>query len=387
MRVLIIGAHEDSLIRFRGELLKTLVIEGHTVFACADGPAPAVAAELLSYGVTYHPISLARAGLNPLADLRSLLDLANLMRHIRPNIVLAYTIKPVIYGSFAAALCGISATYSMIEGLGYPFMEFTSPGHRLTRLIATILYKMALRKNRRVFFLNPDDQKLFLDLKLVRQNQICLINGIGVDLNHYSVVPLPSKDLAFLLIARLLRVKGIVEYVEAAKKLKAKYPQIKFGLVGMADPNPAGVTPDELQGWIKSGVIEYHGYLEDVRPAIAASSVYVLPSFYREGLPRTILEAMAMGRPIITTDSPGCRESIKRNVNLCISHAPNGVIAGENGFLVPIKNAQKLAEAMEQFILNPELIDHMGACSRQIAVEKYDVHKVNAVILRTMGLA
>jgi glycosyltransferase involved in cell wall biosynthesis len=387
MRILVIGGLPKSLINFRGPLLRALVLAGHSVWASANGDNPEVAQKLKKMGVSYCPIRLNRAGMNPFVDFMTWLEIVHLVGRIDPQVVLSYTIKPVVYGGLAAAFCKIASIYSMIEGLGYAFMEANFLSHRLTRFIATVLYKIALRNNRRVFFLNPDDQELFLDLKIAHQSQVSLINGTGVDLDHFSVAPSPPKDkFGFLLIARLLRDKGIVEFVEATRRVKSKYPQTKFFLVGDLDPNPACVTQGELTGWVKEGIIEYLGYRKDVRPAIAESSVFVLPS-YREGMPRTVLEAMAMGRPIITTDAPGCRETITRNGNVCSSHMKTGVIEGENGFLVPVKNAEKLAEAMEQFILNPELISRMGARSRQVAVEKYDVHKVNAIILKAMGLA
>ena len=387
MKILVIGGSAPSLVNFRGPLLQTLVTQGHAVSACADGPASAIAAKLRSWGVTYRPIRLSRAGMNPLADLYTLLDLIIFMRRIRPDMVLSYTIKPVIYGSYAAKLCGIRANYSMIEGLGYAFAESSSLRRRILRLIAAGLYKIALKNNRRVFFLNPDDQEQFLALKLVRQDQTCLINGAGVDLDHFAVTPLPAKEgLCFLLVARLLRDKGVGEYAEAARLVKLKYPQTRFLLAGDLDPNPACITRGELSAWIEAGLIEYLGYLEDVRPAIARSSVYVLPSYYREGTPRTVLEAMAMGRSIITTDAPGCRETIKRDGSVRSALHSEGLIEGENGFLVPPKNVLKLAEAIERFIVNPELVNRMGAYSYQMAVEKYDVHKVNMVILKNMEL-
>jgi len=387
MRILVIGGLAKSLVNFKGELLRSLRASGHAVYACANGAAPIIGKKLGSWDVTYYPIRLSRAGLNPIADLHTLVDLTKLMRKVKPDVVLAYTIKPIIYGSFAALICRISEIYSMIEGLGYAFIDSDSLHQRFTRFIVTGLYKLALRSNQRVFFLNPDDKQLFIDLKVVCQNQVVLINGTGVDMNYFKATPLPPKEkLCFLLIARLLRDKGIIEYVEAARLIKLKYPQVKFLLVGDMDENPACVTQSDLSGWIETGVIEYLGFLEDVRPALAESSVYVLPS-YREGVPRTVLEAMAMGRPIITTDVPGCRETIKKNEDVLNILLQKRVVAGENGFLVPIKDAKALAYAMKQFIINPDLIERMGACSRHFAAEKFDVNKINAIIFNSMGLA
>ena len=291
-----------------------------------------------------------------------------LFRSLKPDVILTYTIKPVIYGSIAAKLFGVSRIYAMIEGLGYAFIG-DDLRSRFINIIVKILYYLSLKANQNVFFLNPDDRDLFIKLRLSNDAQAVLINGIGVDLDYYKPEPFP-ENLSFLLIARLLKDKGIREYVEAARNIKQKYPKISFRLVGWMDDNPASVSKNELDTWVKQGIVKYLGKLSDVRPAIAASSVYVLPS-YREGTPRTVLEAMAMGRPIITTDAPGCRETVQH---------------GKNGFLVPIKNVSVLVSAMENFIQQPELIETMGLASREIAVEKYDVRKVNTVILKTMGL-
>jgi glycosyltransferase involved in cell wall biosynthesis len=200
------------------------------------------------------------------------------------------------------------------------------------------------------------------------------VNGSGVDISEYAVAPLPTMGdvptARFLLIARLLGDKGIREYAQAAAIVKAKYPQVQFDLVGWIDDNPNAIQQHELDSWVNEGVFNFLGRLADVQPAIAACSVYVLPS-YREGTPRTVLEAMAMGRPIITTDAPGCRET---------------VIDGYNGYLVPVKAVEELASAMEKFILNPELIVSMGAASRTLAEKKFDVHSVNQAMLQAMGL-
>ena len=380
-RILIIGGLPQSLINFRGSLLREMIVTGNSVFACAGGHDPITEEKLRQLGVDYFPVKLSRAGMNPLEDVRTLVDLVRLIRLIKPDIVLSYTIKPVIYGSLAANFCRVPYIFSMITGLGFAFMETASLRRQVISFFAHILYRTSLKKNRKVFFQNPDDRQLFIERKIVFPEQAVLLNGSGVDIDHFSVVSLPNNNiLSFLLIARLLHDKGISEYVAAARIIKAKYPKTIFRLVGPIDPNPSAISMDELKEWVYDGGIEYLGELEDVRPAIAESSVYVLPSYYREGTPRTVLEAMAMGRPIITTDAPGCRETIKRIANNNKSYNKNRVIQGENGFLVPIKNVQTLAYAMEQFIRNPKLVEQMGRLSREYAVEKYDVNKVNAFI-------
>jgi glycosyltransferase involved in cell wall biosynthesis len=233
------------------------------------------------------------------------------------------------------------------------------------------MYSASLRKATLVFFQNADDRNLFFeDGILGRDSSTFVVNGSGVDLNEYPYSPITEKRPAFLMIARLLGDKGVREYVRAARLIRARNPDARFALAGWLDDNPDSIRQVELDKWLESGHVEYLGRLEDVRGAISESSVYVLPS-YREGTPRTVLEAMAMGRPIITTDGPGCRETVRH---------------GENGFLVPVKSVSALVEAMQRFIDNPELAAEMGKRSREIAEERYDVHKVNEVMLREMGI-
>jgi glycosyltransferase involved in cell wall biosynthesis len=234
-----------------------------------------------------------------------------------------------------------------------------------------VLYRFALGRTHKVFFQNADDERLFRKLGLLPAFvPSVVVNGSGVDVASFSSKPLPLGTISFLMIGRLLGDKGVREYAAAARRIKAFHPRARFQLVGWIDTNPDAIGQSELDSWTTDGTLEFLGKLKDVRPAIAASTVYVLPS-YREGTPRTVLEAMAMGRPIITTDAPGCRET---------------VIDQQNGFLVPVKSVEALAEAMMKFIEDPSLALRMGRRSREIAEAKYDVHNVNAVMLREMGI-
>jgi len=369
MKIVIVSHYAPSLINFRGELIKTLVKAGHQVITL--GPEAGFESELAAIGAEYRQIPLQRTGTNPAKDMSTVFALTKLLKRIKPDIVLSYAIKPVIYGSLAASLAGISNIYSMITGLGYVFTGESVKQKILFRLVYP-MYKSALSKNRVVFFQNPDDLKLFRDLKLVSsKGQQIIINGSGVDISHFAYSPPPVEPISFLLMARLIWDKGIGEYVEAARNLKSRYPEVSFKLLGPFDINPTAITPADVEKWVEEGIIEYLGEARDVRPYLANSSVYVLPSFYREGTPRSVLEAMSMGRPIVTTDAPGCRETVRE---------------GTNGFLVPIKDAEALEKAMEKFILNPEIIVDFGLASRKIAEEKYDVRKVNRTILQAMGL-
>lgn len=369
---LVIASFPDSLIKFRGPLIDALLESGKEVHVAAPDLVPGgdVALALAHKGVRVHSIPLQRTGLNPIRDLALLMALIALMWRLRPRYVLSYTIKPVVYGSLAAWLTGVKHRFALVTGLGYAFTGTASGKRALLRRLIQRLYRFALRRTHRVFFQNPDDEALFREFQLLPETvPSSVVNGSGVDVAQYSVAPLPDKP-CFLLIARLLGDKGVREYAQAAQLVKAVYPEVVFRLVGWIDDNPDAITQRELDQWVDSGLLEFLGKLDDVRPAISDCSVYVLPS-YREGTPRTVLEAMAMGRAVITTDAPGCRET---------------VVDGDNGFLVPVKDVDALVAAMMKMIDTPGLAASMGERSRRVAEEKYDVHKVNAAMLEGMGI-
>lgn len=376
MRILLVAGLADSLVNFRGPLMAALQERGLDVHVVApDLPAQSSSRQQLqALGLTVHEVPMARTGTNPLADLRTTWALWRLMRRIRPEKVLGYTIKPVIYGTLAAWLARVPQRFALITGLGYAFQ---GEGQR-SKLQALVqgLYKLALARANLVFFQNPDDLALFRQRGLLQlDSKVCVVNGSGVDLSHFEYSPLPGtrtggKLPSFLCIGRLLGDKGIREYAQAAQIIRQSYPSVRFVLVGGIDSNPNSVSQAELDSWVAEGCIEYVGKLVDVRPAIEACSVFVLPS-YREGTPRTVLEAMAMGRAVITTDAPGCRET---------------VVNGDNGYLVPVKSADALAAAMVNFLREPDLAYCMGRRGRQLAEEKYNVHQVNAVMMSEMGI-
>lgn len=371
MSFLIISSFPDSLLHFRGHLMAALIAKGLQVHVAAPGlpDDSAVRQQLQALGYVVHSLPMRRTGTNPVTDAFTMWLLWRLMRRIRPSYVLGYTIKPVIYGSLAAWLAGVPSRFALITGLGYAF-QGKADARRFLRALVQRLYGLALRHTHKVFFQNPDDQCLFRSLGLLPMSTpSCVVNGSGVDLASFAVAPLPAGQ-HFLLIARLLGDKGVREYVMAAQRIKAVHPTVRFSLVGWIDENPDAIAQDELDAWIQAGTLDFLGRLSDVRSAIAACSVYVLPS-YREGTPRTVLEAMAMGRAVITTDAPGCRET---------------VIDGENGFLVPIKSVDSLCDAITRFLTDPTLAARMGQRGRQLAENKYDVHKVNELMLVEMGI-
>lgn len=368
-RVTVLGGFALSLLNFRGPLLRALVESGHEVIASAPDVSDDVRLALQALGTTCREVPMQRAGLSPSGDLHTLFSLLQLFREVRPDTLLCYTIKPVIWGLLAARLARVPRRVAMITGLGYAFMDGGGWRQRVILRVVCFLYRRALAGAHVVMFQNPDDRTEFEKRGLLPKSaEVVMINGSGVDTRHYAAAPLPQAPV-FLLMARLLSDKGIREYVGAAKQLRVRYPSAHFLLAGPLDKNPAALSEVELQQWQREGAIEYLGSLRDVRPALARCRIYVLPS-YREGTPRSVLEAMSSGRPIITTDAPGCRETVKE---------------GSNGFLVPVRDTDALARAMERFILEPELAGRMGQESRRIAEEKYDVNKVNAVIMRAMG--
>ncbi len=370
MRFLLIASLAESLINFRGPLIAALQAKGFEVHVAApDMPADGLVGQKLnSMGVHLHEIPLQRAGMGLLADLNSLRYLWLVMKDVCPSHVMCYTIKPVVYGSLAAWFAGVPHRFALITGLGYAFQ---GDGQRsFLKAIVQRLYAVALARVERVFFQNPDDKALFCELGILDARvPVSIVNGSGVDVSSFSVSPSPEGPLRFLLIGRLLGDKGVREYALAARRIKKLHSDVRFSLVGWIDENPNSISAAELEAWQADGCIEYLGRLADVRPAIADCSVYVLPS-YREGTPRTVLEAMAMGRPIITTDAPGCRET---------------VVDGENGFLVAVKSVDALEQAMLKFIETPGLIARMGVSSRRIAERKYDVHRVNDFMIAEMG--
>lgn len=369
--VAIIGNQGFSLLNFRGSAIEDLVARGHRIVALAPEMNAETAWALAELGAEPREISLSRTGINPLRDLASICSLWRLLTQLRPDITLAYAAKPVIYGTLAAWLARVPRRFAMVEGLGYVFIERPQDkvGKRLLRSVVITLYRLTLRKAERVFFLNDDDIADFLNMRLVREGQVVKLGGIGVDLDQWHPLPPVTSPMTFTFVGRLLRDKGVLDFIAAAREVKRVSPQARFLLVGGLDANPESVTERDAKAWVDEGLIEWPGHVP-VRPWLAQTSVFVLPS-YREGVPRSTQEAMAMGRPVITTDAPGCRET---------------VIGGRNGFLVPPRDTDALATAMRRFIDAPELVGRMGAESRKLVEERFDVRKVNAAMIGAMGL-
>ena len=371
MKFLMIAGFADDVIPFRGDLLDAVRARGFEVHLALPDLVPGSPLEkiFLGKGIVLHYISMQRVAMNPFADLRTLGQLIRLINKIKPDIVFAYLIKCVIYGMIAATLLRAPRRFALITGLGYAFQG--EGKRRFLQKVVQSLYTIALRGTHKTFFQNHDDLALFKHLGVLNANALtCVVNGSGVNMEYYALAPLPEGQPRFLTIARFLVEKGIREYAGAAKIVKTKYPEVRFAAVGWLDENPNSIKQSEIDTWTAEGTLENVGRLKDVRLAIADSSVYVLPS-YREGIPRSALEAMSMGRGVITTNAVGCKET---------------VLEGENGFLVPVRSINKLAEAMLKFVEDPELIKRFGERSYEITKEKYDVQKVNEVMLKEMDI-
>jgi len=370
-RFAIIGNQAFSLLNFRAPLLAAIVGRGHVAYALAPDFDKESRRQVAALGVEPIDFSLSRTGLNPLRDWADTASLVGVLRRLNLDCMLAFAIKPVIYGTLAARFAGVPRRHALIAGLGYAFGGHSvSAKQRAIHLAAKSLYRLALSQNDTVFMQNPDDVEDFVRLGIATREKIVRVNGTGVDLADWPIAKPVTFPVTFMLAARLLAEKGIHQFVEAARRIRIQEPETRFVVLGGFDSNPHGIAQADIESWVAEGLIESPGHVP-VKPWLAQSSVFVLPSYYREGVPRSIQEAMAMGRPIITTDAPGCRET---------------VVEGRNGFLIPERDVDALVMTMQRFIKQPELIASMGRESRKLAEERFDVTKINLVMMEAMRL-
>ena len=370
MKVVVIGAYPDSILSFRGAMIKAMVDAGHQVLVMSAPASDQVIKGVESLGATFQSYDVQRNGLNPIADIKTFLQLRKMVNVFQPDKVLAYTIKPVIWGGLAARTRKSTQFYGLITGLGYAFEKGGLVRNAVNTLVK-MLYRVSLKNAVKVIFQNNDNLQLFTQLGLCQQYQTARVHGSGVSLTHYPQTPMPEQPPTFLLIARLLGDKGIREYVAAAKQVKQQNPSARFLLVGPEDTSPDKIEMAQIHSWHEEGIIEYLGETKDVVPFIQQCHIYTLPS-YHEGLPRTVLEAMSIGRPILTTDAVGCRET---------------VIDNKNGLLVKVKDSHELAQGMQWFLDNQEQWPMMAEASRDFAMRLFDVDKVNSHILELMSLS
>ena len=362
MKVLIALNSAWNLLNFRAGLIRALVADGHTVVLAA--PADEHVPALQGLGARFVHLPMRTHGTNPLADLVLLGRFVRVIWRERPDVLLGYTAKPNVYGSLAAHALGVPVVNN-IAGLGSVFIR----GGWLARVLQQ-LYRFALARSGRVFFQNPDDLKLFLNLGLVAQPQTALLPGSGVDLHKFQPVPLPClpgnaatqsadhRRFVFLLVARMLKDKGVDEYVQAARLMKASQPNVECALLGFMDSdNPNAIRAQQIQAWVEEGVVSYWGTSSDVREQLAQVDCVVLPS-YREGTPRTLLEAAAMGRPLIATDVPGSREVVRD---------------GLNGLLCQPRDPYDLSKQMARMLAMPDTeLEQMGHASRRWVEQRFD---------------
>lgn len=376
MKIVIIGTVASSFYGFRAELIYQLLSKGHSVYVFTSEYSNDDFQRIEALGAIPVAYKLNRGGLNPLADIKSTYALSKKIKEIAPDLVFSYFSKPVIFGTLAAKLAKVPQVIGMLEGLGYAFTdqpEGLSNKTKLIKRIQVFLYEIALPQLDKIIFLNPDDPKDLLESHNIKVKQVDILGGIGLDLDVYNHQPIDPIDspINFLFIGRMLKEKGIHDFIAAAKIVKKTHPRVQFTALGSIDSsNPGALQQSELDRLISLNIINYPGQVDNVQDWIADSHVFVLPS-YREGVPRSTQEAMAIGRPVITTDVPGCRET---------------VIDGINGFLVEKWNPQALADKIIYFIEHPEQIKKMGYESYKIAQEKFDADKVNQRLINMLGL-
>lgn len=375
-KIAIIGTVASSFYGFRADLIRAMREKQYTVYAFTSEYTDSDLKKIESLGAIPISYELNRGGLNPLSDIIATYKLSKKIREIKPDLVFSYFSKPVIFGTIAAKLAKVPKIIGMLEGLGYTFTQQPEGLGKKTELIKKVqilLYKFALPQLDKLIFLNPDDPKDLIDEYAINVRKVEVLGGIGLNLKEYpyqSIINI-QQPINFLFIGRLLKEKGIHDFIEAAKIVKEKYPETQFTVLGAIDSHNLGaLIQSELNELIESNLINYPGHVDNVKDWIANCHVFVLPS-YREGVPRSTQEAMAIGRAVITTDVPGCRET---------------VVNGVNGFLVARWNPEALAEKMIYFIEHPEQIEKMGYESYKIAQDKFDAEKVNQRLMNILDL-
>ncbi|MBI5845475.1 MAG: glycosyltransferase family 4 protein [Deltaproteobacteria bacterium] len=361
--ILVVSRCAWTLYNFRAGLMKGLIAKGHKV-RCAGAEGDGFEKRLREEDFDFIPIPVDRRGINPLADLRLLFHLFFLYRKLAPDVVLHFTIKPVIYGSVAARLAGVPRIVNTITGLGY---AFTGRQSGWLKRIVMPMYRAAISSAHFTFFQNSEDRDFFVSRNLARPENTGVLPGSGVDCDRFRPRPeaLDGDRPVILMVARLLEDKGVREFAGAARMVREKRPEARFVILGRRDErNPSVIPEKEIASWIDEGVLEWPGETDDVRPWLAKARIVALPS-YREGTPRSLLEASAMAKPIVAADVPGCRDVVDH---------------GKTGLLVPVRDAKSLAEAVSSLLENPGLCGEMGAAGREKMLARYDEKSVISMI-------
>lgn len=372
MKILVLSSLSWSLVNFRGRLLAELVNSGHDVIACAPDRESGVIEFLDDLGIKFWQTPMNRAGTNPFSDTVLLVRYVLLMVSTRPDAIIAYTQKPIIYGGLASRISRVRRFFVVMSGLGYVFSSEADDRPTLRKIVSKI-YAAGVRRANAIFVFNGDDRQMMQAHGIIGpSHNVIQVGGSGIDTDYFSPHPLPSGPPVFVMISRLMRDKGVADFIEAARMIKKQDPDARFILVGRNEPeNPTGYSREMVDQWVRDGIIEHIPETRDVRPYLASAHAFVLPSYYREGLPRTILEALATGRPVITTDMPGCREPIE---------------PGINGWLVSPKSPDELAAAMLRTVSDRNVLAQMSKAARTTAEQRFDVKIVNELLLSSMQL-
>ena len=367
MKIVVVSPKNKTVFNFRGDLVRDMIAKGHEVIV--TGPNQDYVEDILALGVSeFVEVKLVKDNTSILGDLSYLKKLISLFREKKPDLVFGYTIKPVIYGSIAAKLTGVPRIYAMVTGLG---RVYASGGMKakIVRLITKVLYKLAFVCCDKVIFQNRDDIAELVRQHYLPERKTVQVNGSGVNMERFRQCELPEQPI-FLMVSRIIREKGVMEFSEAAQMVKKTCPEARFILLGGLDKSIGALKMEEIQSYIDDGSIEFPGEVKDPVAFYQKCSVFVLPSYYREGLPRTLLEAMSCGRAVITTDWPGCREPVE---------------SGVNGFLIPVRDADALAQRMELMAKDPGLVKQMGAAAYETCKRKYEVSIVNTQMRDVIG--
>lgn len=374
MNIAIIGTTAHSILGFRVDLIKALVAKGHCVYAYAQDYQLQTIQQVEALGAVAINYPFNRTGLNPLIDLINTYRLIKLLKQYKIEQTFCYFTKPVIFGTLAAVFAGVKHRYAMLEGLGYTFTpqpDGTAFKAKLLKRIQVFLYQCTFPRLTRLILLNDDDKRDLVDHYRINVD-VAILGAIGLNLDDYPYTPAPIQPVRFLFIGRLLKEKGIYQYIQAAKQIKQKYPETEFVVLGPIDQeNPGGLSEAELKRLIGDQIIIWPGFVNNVAEWIKKSSIFVLPSYYREGFPRSTQEAMAIGRAIITTNAPGCRETVKEGIN---------------GFLVSPYSTSEVVDKMEYFITHPYEIINMGNHSYQMAQKKFDAKRINDRLMALLDL-
>jgi glycosyltransferase involved in cell wall biosynthesis len=366
MRICVVATNGLSLMNFRGELIKSLVLLGHDVTCISIEPKKYMMNQVADLGAEYFQVGGTRVGIGLFSGIKMITAYIRAFRKLKPDMCFLYMSKPVAFGGFAAVKCKVRHINILVNGLENAYYRHGLKDW-LVRCVMSFFYNYVGKYSDNIFMQNSDDYNYFMQHRITKKEKTIVINGSGVNMNYFEKKPLPNNPV-FLMISRLLWSKGIREYLDAMKIIKQDYPEVRFLLVGGLDHNDESLSKEELDKYVSVYGVEYCGCVSDVRPFLEQCSIFVLPS-YHEGTPRSVLEAMAIGRAIITTRAPGCRET---------------VIDGENGFLVDVGNVEMLADRMRKLIRNDELREKMAESSYNLCLGKYEIGIINNMIINNM---